>query len=1346
MSGLYPTSGTPNLIELLPEFYGNQKLWEILVSEFIDTHNKEFIVDPIRQLEHIRWLREYPIQNPETKIFDEDLLNSTAKMLGFNLSYDIYQSIKDRFIPLVSQLSLYHHTNGVGNKAIYKDSNNKDIDKSFTSFLSFILGADVSYRELYSNSTDMVNYKDLVEDIPAGSIERLNQDSIVSKNTWFKTTHINVSIDVTALQNSLGSLSRSGYTFIERLKQLLYAYMPINLVIHRIFLGYYFNANLKLAAGIAERKYRLYSLGLYDPIIGVLISGPTTVYENSTNSYFLWVLYDDRPSRAFNADVWWTERPEVLGIDSHGTAKASTITTDVTLKIHAIWGMFVVDHTVTVLNISGPQVANVSISGPNEIVESNTVWEYKLNASLTTGVSSVVTDTANTVWGVVNFISSQGTWSVDANNTLGLTINNIAGTKLYIITARYTDQYGIEHFTTYNVSCASVKDTDLSGMEIRGVGDTAPLTTIHTDEVNQYEAYVSNYAGLRYQITPIWFLSVRGQLTVDNQGRVSPIDDINYSSTSELVASFEYNQRKVSASLQISAIPEYITPVSVEIIGYGANTPSDVLSEKTSYQYKALVEWSNGYKTPSPAVWHSSKFTIDKDAGILTTGIIDEEVGITLQADVLFEGLTVTQDYIPPDNTFIDNTGLPLLSGTASLVIKPSRENAYSITLEVRGANTLSTPNNIKLYSYMLKSDGKSYPIECAWTAYEIGTNNVLPHVLIAPYSDTVTEIYYATIAINSGMYANAKLHPIIEIEASYTDSVETYTYRHIVYVFVTDAAYTKIIDRLEIIGPDYMAANSREQYVAVLYYKDLSTKQVTGQWYLVLPEEEDQYVVAYQNKGLVTARSVRGDTAITLRAKHYTQRAEKTIIIRDTYNNIVDIVDCTFLEGPKTLCIGDQETFSLMVHWNGDPNPTRESADWTLNDYTYASIDGDGTLMALNRFMPPLDAQLNSDGNPYVEIVVTAHYDCGSVAPIERSEVIQLIWCEGEDTIIEESKPTECKGIGVLTNLTIQGPSSVEEESTTPYILIGTFVYEDEYTGTRSVNDNQVEADFWDLDDFTYANIDINGNLIAGEIPSQQSVKISACYTDQASQITVCDTHDVTIRSVLGIHALAMEIVGSPTIYEGETESFRVKVEYSDRTIVFEPTDGWSIFEPAIPPSYVQTQIVNGTYNIIVGDMGGHPNANIMIQATWTDLETSTTFTDQHLVTLIKNVSVLRPCWGFGPYGGGDEAFVTLYCTNQFPEVSHFTFTTPEDVDGYLYFCSPKSLGKVQFYFSNESGVFLEGGMDGATWPDNDVSHTVDPITIGRTANDITSDWYLYRSDWKNLGSYTVKVVYENA
>jgi len=76
------------------------------------------------------------------------------------------------------------------------------------------------------------------------------------------------------------------------------------------------------------------------------------------------------------------------------------------------------------------------------------------------------------------------------------------------------------------------------------------------------------------------------------------------------------------------------------------------------------------------------------------------------------------------------------------------------------------------------------------------------------------------------------------------------------------------------------------------------------------------------------------------------------------------------------------------------------------------------------------------------------------------------------------------------------------------------------------------------------------------------------------------------------------------------------------------------------------------------------------------------------------------------------------------------------------MYFCYPASLGLAEFI--DTASQFI-GGWDGASWPDDgSVGDQMGPIAIQRKNElGISSTWYLYRTDFDGIGTYTYEVTF---
>ncbi len=85
-------------------------------------------------------------------------------------------------------------------------------------------------------------------------------------------------------------------------------------------------------------------------------------------------------------------------------------------------------------------------------------------------------------------------------------------------------------------------------------------------------------------------------------------------------------------------------------------------------------------------------------------------------------------------------------------------------------------------------------------------------------------------------------------------------------------------------------------------------------------------------------------------------------------------------------------------------------------------------------------------------------------------------------------------------------------------------------------------------------------------------------------------------------------------------------------------------------------------------------------------------------------------------------------------------SFTLTSGAGEYMYFATPVSHGLVTFTDS----LGFAGGWDGATWPnDGNIGTTDGPVVLNIAHNGDTSDWYVYRTDFPQLGTQTFKVRY---
>lgn len=189
----YEDNINATMLDLLPDIIRDKPTWKDMFDVFsrvMDTN----VDGPIFQLERIRTV---------DKDSDVGILNSTARLLGFDLTQDVLNLSADNLTKVVSQLSLYPDQNGT---------------ILFTKFIDLILNALTEVQYLWTQ--DYVNFYPT----PGGTL-------VADGGTWFKITHINLSMALLSLDTLVLSPGQSLY---QRVKELFYTFAPVALVIERL--------------------------------------------------------------------------------------------------------------------------------------------------------------------------------------------------------------------------------------------------------------------------------------------------------------------------------------------------------------------------------------------------------------------------------------------------------------------------------------------------------------------------------------------------------------------------------------------------------------------------------------------------------------------------------------------------------------------------------------------------------------------------------------------------------------------------------------------------------------------------------------------------------------------------------------------------------------------------------------------------------------------------------------------------------------------------------------------------------------------------------------------------------
>lgn len=270
--------------------------------------------------------------------------------------------------------------------------------------------------------------------------------------------------------------------------------------------------------------------------------------------------------------------------------------------------------------------------------------------------------------------------------------------------------------------------------------------------------------------------------------------------------------------------------------------------------------------------------------------------------------------------------------------------------------------------------------------------------------------------------------------------------------------------------------------------------------------------------------------------------------------------------------------------------------------------------------------------------------------------------------------------------------------------------------------NELAVSSD-WSVDvDANVASIDANGFLTV-EGNRSATMTITALYT--CGGYTVSDS--IVVSSVVRDSSYSTMIITSPDIMEiGETAQFSAEIFTLADTVIVGGgklvSCDWEIMTDSL-----NIQISSNGLLRIVGPV---VNTTFTIKATYSDgFET---------VEISKDVQVRgsEPIIGTAAIDATPGAIFALPGTL----VNH-RFNINVGSNRYGFFAYPMVWGLAKF---KDVTTKAEGGWDGATWPaDGSIGSTAGPLTISRTINGISTQWYSYRTNFSAIGNTSFDVTF---
>jgi len=115
----------------------------------------------------------------------------------------------------------------------------------------------------------------------------------------------------------------------------------------------------------------------------------------------------------------------------------------------------------------------------------------------------------------------------------------------------------------------------------------------------------------------------------------------------------------------------------------------------------------------------------------------------------------------------------------------------------------------------------------------------------------------------------------------------------------------------------------------------------------------------------------------------------------------------------------------------------------------------------------------------------------------------------------------------------------------------------------------------------------------------------------------------------------------------------------------------------------------------------------------------------------------------GYPRFGTGNNLWKASDILDLSPvaSTSHQDLTIDVDTDKYGWFAYPAAMGFARFV-SKATGI--EGGWDGATWPEGSIEFSTGPVLVNVNVGGVPSPWYLYRTDLPSIGNSTFQIFFD--
>ncbi|MBU1013125.1 MAG: T9SS type A sorting domain-containing protein [Bacteroidetes bacterium] len=312
----------------------------------------------------------------------------------------------------------------------------------------------------------------------------------------------------------------------------------------------------------------------------ITISGPITVNENSTASYTCTANYSDGSSQIVTF-VTWSDNSDYATINTNGILTTSSVNSDQSCTITAIYGGKSDTHNITIKNVtSTPILSLITISGSTTVNE-NSSASYTCTANYSDGSTQNVTNSA--------------TWTENSSyatiNSSGVLITgSVSSDQSCTIIATYSGKS-----VTHNITIKDVA-ASLSSITINGP------TSVNENSYASYTCTANYSDGSTQNVTNSTTWSENSSYATINSSGVLTTGSVNSDQSCTITAT--YSGKSNTRNITILKSNNNISNLALSTNGAVASASSEGSYEGVRYAYFSNDNdlnsfWANDGNLPS---------------------------------------------------------------------------------------------------------------------------------------------------------------------------------------------------------------------------------------------------------------------------------------------------------------------------------------------------------------------------------------------------------------------------------------------------------------------------------------------------------------------------------------------------------------------------------------------------------------------------------------------------------------------------------------------------------------------------------------------------------------------------